>query len=210
MIYKEILKQLQTLYPHVETALKNWDGVDWKFMFCVILSAQTTDKQVNKVTGPLFRRFPTLESFVDADISEVTEMIHSIGFFNNKSKFLRDSAKMLLEKYDGNVPMDIDEMQNLPGVGRKTASVVTGVLLDDNFGIAVDTHVSRLSQRLGFTTNTKPEKIEKDLMKLFPDSKIWDDISLMLIEHGRNVCFARNPKCEECKLNKLCPSAFNK
>lgn len=193
-------------YPDVETALRNWKD-DWQFVMCVVMSARTTDKQVNEVTKTLFKKFPTLESFANASQKDMEKAIGSIGFYKNKAKFLRELAKMLIEDYKGKVPMDIDEMQKLSGVGRKTANVVIGVLSDNNQGVAVDTHVMRLSQRLGFTKHKTPEKIEPDLMKLFA-RKDWDNITLLLIEHGRQICKARNPNCEGCFLNKICPSAF--
>lgn len=204
---KIIFEKLSAIYPDVETPLKNWNNEPWKFLVCVILSAQTTDKQVNKVTEELFERFPTLQLLGRADENKVAAVIKPVGFYNVKSKYLKQTAQILIEKYNGKVPLIIDELVKLPGVGRKTANVVTGVLLDENFGIAVDTHVMRLSQRLGFTKNKTPEKIEKDLMKLF-NNKDWNNISLLLIAHGRKVCFARKPRCAECVLNKICPSAF--
>ncbi len=205
---QQIFNILSSLYPNVETALTNWNGEHWKFLFAVILSAQTTDVQVNKVTKPLFEKFPTLESFAKANLSSIAEILRPIGFYNVKAKYLQKSAKTLIEKYNGVVPLTNMELEKLPGVGHKVANVVTGVLLDENEGIAVDTHVMRLSQRLGFTKQKDPAKIEKDLMKLFPDSKNWDNLSLLLIEHGRSVCFARKPACKSCYLNENCPSAF--
>lgn len=200
----QIFNILSFLYPNVETALTNWNGEHWKFLFAVILSAQTTDVQVNKVTKPLFEKFPTLESFAKADLSSIAEILRPIGFYNVKAKYLQNSAKVLIEKYDGIVPLKNAELEKLPGVGHKVANVVTGVLLDENEGIAVDTHVMRLSQRLGFSKHNDPVKIEKDLMKLFPVSKNWDNLSLLLIEHGRKICHARNPECRVCELNKIC------
>lgn len=200
----QILSKLQALYPNAETTLKNWDGVDWKLLFAVIMSAQTTDKQVNSVTKLLFQKYLTLEEFANAEPHELEQLIRPVGFYRTKARHLQQTAKKLISKHHGKVPLTIKELIKLPGVGRKTANVVTSVLLERNFGIAVDTHVSRLSQRLGLTENKTPEKIEKDLMKLYPDSKDWNKLSLLLIAYGRNICVSRNPKCDVCILKEIC------
>ncbi len=204
---KIIFEKLTAIYPNVETSLKNWNNEPWKFLVCVILSAQTTDRQVNNVTRGLFTKFPTLQSLANAKLNDVRKIIKPVGFYNVKSKHLIKSAQKVLHNFNGIVPMKIQELMILPGVGRKTANVVIGVLLGENFGIAIDTHVMRLSQRLGLTENKTPEKIEKDLIKLF-NNKDWNNISLLLIAHGRKVCFAKKPKCAECVLDNTCPSAF--
>jgi endonuclease-3 len=172
-----------------------------------ILSAQATDKQVNVVTKSLFKKYKTAKDYADADLSELEQDIRSTGFYRNKAKHLKNAAKLLVEKYDGKVPRTMDKLVELQGVARKTANIVLSNAFGIIAGIAVDTHVKRLSQRLGLTENKNPDKIEKDLMDIFPKIQ-WEKITNLLIFHGRNVCMARKPNCKECTLNKICPSAF--
>ncbi len=171
----------------------------------VILSAQTTDVNVNKVTPKLFERFPTAKSLAEADLDEIKDLVKSTGYYNEKAKNIQNCAKAIVEKFSGEVPRTLEELITLPGVGRKTANVVLGVAYNVP-GWTVDTHVQRLSKRLGLTNSLDPMKIEFDLQKLFPQQD-WSRLSITLIWHGRRICFARNPDCAHCPINHLCPSA---
>jgi endonuclease-3 len=198
---QKILNLLKETYPDAKIALHY--STTWELLVVVILSAQSTDKQINKITKKLFKKYKTIEDYANADLSGFEQDIRSSGFFRNKAKNIVNTAKIILKKYDGKVPDTMGELTSLPGVARKTANVVLG----NRDGIAVDTHVKRLSQRLGLSAETNPDKIEKDIMKLF-DKKDWPMVTHLIIFHGRNVCDARKPRCEDCVLNKLCPSAF--
>jgi endonuclease-3 len=171
-----------------------------------ILSAQCTDKRVNMVTPALFARFPTAAALAAADQSEVEELIKSTGFFRNKAKSIIGMAKAVVEKHGGEIPHTMDELFALPGIGRKTANVILGNAFGINDGIVVDTHVARLSKRLGLTRETDPVKIEHALMPLFPRTS-WALLSHLLIWHGRRVCDAKKPRCADCVLRRICPSA---
>ncbi|MBI5844805.1 MAG: endonuclease III [Deltaproteobacteria bacterium] len=184
-----ILKELLRSYPDVHTQLRHENP--FQLLCATILSAQCTDKQVNAVTPALFARFKRPQDFADADILEIEEFIRPTGFFHSKAKKLKDCAEKLIAVHGGVVPNDMEALLALPGVGRKTANVV-------------DTHVKRISFRLGLTENTDPEKIEYDLMEALP-KKTWIDFSLWLIYHGRAVCTARKPKCPDCTLKFACP-----
>jgi endonuclease-3 len=177
----------------------------WQLLVATILSAQCTDERVNKVTPGLFRRFPSIEAFAETEQSAIEEEIHSTGFFRNKAKSIQGAARAVLADHDGKVPEDMDALTALPGVGRKTAHVVRGTF----FGlpaITVDTHVGRLSRRLGLTRQTDPVKVERDLEKLLPQED-RTFTSHALIWHGRRVCFARKPACSSCGMSTFCPSA---
>jgi endonuclease-3 len=174
----------------------------------VVLSAQTTDANVNKATPKLFARFPDAKAMAAVEPIDVEPYVSSLGFFRMKSKSLVGLARALVEKHGGEVPQTMEELVALPGVGRKTANVVLGVLWNKPEGVVVDTHVMRLSQRLGWTRNTDPEKIEKDLCAILP-RKEWDHTGHVLIFHGRRVCFARKPECEKCSVSDVCPAAFD-
>jgi endonuclease-3 len=174
----------------------------------VVLSAQTTDANVNKATPALFARFPDAKALAVVEPIEVEPLVSTLGFFRMKSKSLVGLARALVEKHGGEVPQTMDDLVALPGVGRKTANVVLGVLWNKPEGVVVDTHVMRLSQRLGWTKNTDPEKIEKDLCKILP-RKEWDHTGHVLIFHGRRCCFARKPECEKCSVSDVCPAAFD-
>jgi len=178
----------------------------FQLLIATILSAQCTDKRVNMVTPALFKRYPTPAALAVARPEELEEMIKSTGFFRNKAKSLIGMSTAIAERHDGRVPGTMDALVKLPGVGRKTANVVLGNAFETNEGVVVDTHVTRLSQRLGLTKNTDAVKIEQDLMKLFPREQ-WTMLSHLLIEHGRQICEARRPKCEACFLNDICPSS---
>ena len=202
---KKIIELLGKEYPDAKTALHYSSPLE--ILVATILSAQSTDKQVNVVTKSLFKKYKTAKDYADVDLSELEQDIKSTGFYHNKAKHLKNAAKLLVEKYDGKVPQSMDKLVELQGVARKTANIVLSNAYGIVVGVAVDTHVKRLSQRLGLTDNTNPDKIEKDLMEIVPKSQ-WERITNLLIFHGRNVCTARKPNCKECTLNKLCPSAF--
>jgi endonuclease III len=201
VIADQVRPALAQLYPDAYCALKHEDPL--QLLVATILSAQCTDVRVNMVTPALFARYPNAEAFANANIKQLEKMIQSTGFFRNKAKNIKECCKIIVSEYDGQVPGTLDELVQLPGIGRKTANVVLG----DAFGvpgITVDTHVLRLSRRLGLTKHTNPEKVERDLMKLIPQAE-WTIFSHRLIFHGRQVCFARKPNCEACKMNSFCP-----
>ena len=200
-----IIELLEPEYPKAKTALNYRNPVE--MLIATILSAQTTDKQVNIVTKSLFKKYQKPEDYANADLSELEQDIRSTGFYRNKAKNVKKTGQLLVEKYNSQVPRKMDELIKLPGVARKTANIVLSNAYGIVAGIAVDTHVRRLSQRLGLTRNKNPDKIEKDLMQIVPKSN-WEKITDLLIFHGRNVCTARKPKCNICVLNKICPSAF--
>jgi endonuclease-3 len=196
-----IMTGLAQLYPDAECALVHKNPL--QLLVATILSAQCTDKRVNMVTPALFKRYPNAASFSAADTHELEEMIKTTGFFRNKTKSIKACCAAIVEKHGGRVPNTLEELVTLPGVGRKTANVVLGNAFSIP-GITVDTHVGRLSRRLGFTKHTDPVKVEVDLMDLIPKES-WTSVSHELILHGRNICFARKPLCEKCLLNPHCP-----
>jgi endonuclease-3 len=198
---RQIVRGLAKLYPDAQCALHHENPL--QLLIATILSAQCTDVRVNMVTPALFARYPDAKAFARADQGELETAIQSTGFFRNKAKSIIGCCKVLVEKYGGQVPGTMDDLVHLPGVGRKTANVVLGNAFDIP-GITVDTHVRRLSRRLGLTRQTDPPKIEQDLMKIIP-LKEWTNFSHAMIFHGRQVCYARKPKCSECKINKYCP-----
>lgn len=201
----EIVRRLKKKYPRARIVL-NYSS-NWELLVAVILSAQCTDKKVNEVTSRLFKKYRTLDDYVSANSAEFAQMIRPTGFYRAKAKNILATAKIIKEKFGGKVPRTMEEILTLKGVARKTANVVLGNAYGVYEGIAVDTHVRRLSQRLGFSKNDTPEKIEEDLMRLVP-KKDWFKFTYLLIDHGRAICTARNPRCDLCPLNKLCPSAF--
>ena len=178
-----------------------------QLLIATILSAQATDEQINKITPLLFKKYKTAKDFANADIEELEQEIRSSGFYHNKAKNIKNCCRMLVEKHNGEVPKTMAELVELPGVARKTANIVLSNAYDIIEGIAVDTHVRRLAQRLVLSENDNPEKIEKDLMMLIPKEQ-WARITDLLIFHGRRVCTAKKPDCKGCVLNKICPSAF--
>jgi endonuclease-3 len=200
----ELLKRLPVIYPDAHCELVYSSPLE--LLVATILSAQCTDKRVNMVTPALFRRCPSASDYATISQDEMEELIHSTGFYRNKSKNIRAMGAALLERHSGEVPSTLESLAALPGVGRKTANVVLGNAFSKNEGIVVDTHVSRLSQRLGLTKFTDPIRIEQDLIKLFP-RPFWTDFSHCLIFHGRRRCPARKPDCAHCELNDICPSA---
>jgi endonuclease-3 len=175
-----------------------------ELLVATILSAQCTDKRVNMVTPSLFRKYTTAHEYAQADPVVFAEEIRSTGFFNNKTKSILGAAQVMVEKFGGEVPSSMEELLQLPGVARKTANIILGTAFGENEGIAVDTHVKRLSGRLGLSNEANPDKIEKDLMQVIP-RKDWTDFSHRLITHGRQVCIARKPKCDECGMSTFCP-----
>jgi endonuclease III len=200
----EVVAGLKSEYPDARTEL------DWKnpleLLVATMLSAQTTDVQVNRVTQSLFAKYRTAEDYAHADPSELEEDVRPTGFYRNKARSLRNMADALVEEHGGEVPSTMQELVALPGVGRKTANVVLGNAFGVDEGIVVDTHVRRVSGRLGLTENKDPVKIEQDLMKVVPEED-WTVFSHLLILHGRRTCKARKPDCPNCVLNDICPSA---
>jgi endonuclease-3 len=195
-----ILKILKSTYPHVKTALHHRTPLE--MLIATILSAQCTDVRVNEVTKTLFKKLRTARDYAEVPLADLEEMIRPTGFFRNKAKSIKGCCTILVDKYDGKVPKTMEELVKLPGVARKTANVVLGSAFGIP-GIVVDTHVKRVSQRLGLTKEKDPVKIEFDLMALIP-KKDWIDFSHQMIWHGRRMCPARKPKCPECPLAKLC------
>lgn len=187
--------------PHVE--LKFNDA--WELMVAVILSAQSTDKMVNHTMPSLLARWPAPKALAEAAQEEVEEVIKSTGFFRNKSKAIREASRMIVERFGGEVPRTMEELLEIPGVARKSANVVLGSAYGIQAGMAIDTHAMRVSQRLALTKHTTPEKIELDLLALFPQAE-WSLASHRFVLHGRYVCTARAPRCSECPLNEICPS----
>ncbi|MBV6497402.1 MAG: endonuclease III [Acidobacteria bacterium ACB1] len=198
-----VIRRLKKEYPNAHCALEHSNA--FELLIATILSAQCTDARVNIVTAELFRKYRGPEDFVNTSQSELERDIHSTGFFRNKAKNIQAACRRIIEVYGGRVPQTMDDLLTLGGVARKTANVVMGNAFGIASGVVVDTHVSRLSQRLGLTKNKTPEKIEKDLENVVP-KKDWIMLPHWLISHGRAVCIARNPKCPECVLADICPS----
>ncbi|MBZ3934983.1 endonuclease III [Methanimicrococcus blatticola] len=203
--FNAIWEILQQLYPKPDVELDF--ETPFEVLAATILSAQCTDRQVNTVTKVLFKKYKTIEDYATADPDEFGKLIYSTGFFNSKTKHVIGSANMILKDFGGIVPETMEELTKLPGVGRKTANIVLSRGFGINDGIAVDTHVKRLTNKIGFTEHEDPEKIEQDLMKLAKREE-YDDLSLTLIFHGRRVCDAKKPRCDVCAIQDMCPSAF--
>jgi endonuclease III len=197
----EILKRLDQLYPDVQCALTHKSA--WELLVATILSAQSTDVNVNRVTPELFRKYPTVESFAALTPEQLEPDVRSTGFFRNKSKSVVGAAKKIVADFGGRVPLNMNDLLTLPGVARKTANVVLGSWFKIAEGVVVDTHVHRISRRLELTTNNDPQKIEQDLMRVIPREK-WILFSHQIIWHGRKLCIARKPKCVECPLENIC------
>ncbi len=198
---KEILDLFDEKYGTDYTCYLDHENA-WQLLVATILSAQCTDKRVNMVTKNLFKKYPDVKSFAEADLKELEKDIHSTGFYHNKAKNIIACANQLLERFGGEVPTSIEDLTSLAGVGRKTANVIRGNVFHDP-SVVVDTHVKRVSNRLGFTKNEDPEKIEYDLMKAIPKDH-WILINIQFIAFGREICTARNPKCEQCFLKAYC------
>lgn len=202
---RKIIAKLRKAYPDAHCSLNHSNP--FELLIATILSAQCTDERVNIVTADLFRKYRSCEDYVNVAPAELEQDIHSTGFFRNKTKSIQGACKKMLEEHGGQVPNDVEKLLELPGVARKTANVVMGNAFGVASGVVVDTHVSRLSQLLGLTKETQPEKIERDLMELVP-KKDWIDFSHLLIFHGRQVCKARRPECGRCVIEPLCPSSL--
>lgn len=198
---KQIRKRLKKAYPNATTEL-NW-STPFELLIATVLSAQTTDKKVNEVTPKLFGKYPDAFALAKAKLTEVESIVRPLGYFRQKARTIVSIAKKLVEQYEGEVPKSMDELLQLPGVGRKTASIVLGTAFGIQEGIAVDTHVQRVAQRLGLTKNKQPEKIEQDLMALVP-RKEWSWFGHTLTLHGRYVCTAKKPQCSTCVLENYC------
>lgn len=201
----EIIRLLEKEHPDATIALRYSNPLE--LLISTILSAQATDEQINKITPSLFRKYKTPEDYANADIEDLQQDIRSSGFYRNKAKNIKNCCKMLVEKYNSQVPRTMEELVELPGVARKTANIVLTNAYGVVEGIAVDTHVRRLAQRLGLSDTDDPVKIEIGLMRILPKEN-WERISDLLIFHGRRVCYARKPNCVSCVLNKICPCAF--
>ncbi|MFN6497632.1 MAG: endonuclease III [Nostoc sp. DedQUE01] len=200
----EILSSLKRLYPDATCSLNYSTPV--QLLVATILSAQCTDERVNKVTPGLFSQFPDAASLAIADLADLENLVRSTGFYRNKAKNIQAACRMIVTEFDSVVPNQMEQLLKLPGVARKTANVVLAHAYGINAGVTVDTHVSRLSQRLGLTEHTDPIRIEKDLMLLLPQPD-WENWSIRLIYHGRAICKARSPVCVACELADLCPAA---
>jgi endonuclease III len=200
----EILARLRKAYPQVRLALDFQSPL--QLLMATVLAAQCTDQKVNEVTPPLFQRYPAARDFAAADLAELEEMVRQTGFYRNKAKALKNLGMTLVAEHGGEVPDSMESLVALPGVGRKTANVVLGNAFGRNEGIAVDTHVQRLSRRLFLTEEEDPEKIERDLVAILPREE-WTRFALLLQDHGRKICKARKPECAVCPVADLCPSA---
>ncbi|MCI5952699.1 MAG: endonuclease III [Anaerostipes sp.] len=199
----EICKILNETYTTEYKCYLNHENA-WQLLIATMLSAQCTDERVNQVTKKLFVKYPSIEAFANADVKELERDIYSTGFYKNKAKNIIACTKKLLEEYDGEVPRELKELTSLAGVGRKTANVIRGNIYHEP-SIVVDTHVKRISRKLGLTKEEDPVKIEYDLMEKLPKEQ-WILYNIQIITHGRNVCIARRPKCGECTLRTVCPS----
>jgi endonuclease-3 len=199
-----ILDGLEKAYPKAVCALNHRSA--WELLAATILSAQCTDVRVNLVTPELFKAFPTPKAMAAASLPELEELIRTTGFFRNKANSLQGAGRVVSEEFGGNIPQTMEEMLRIPGAARKTANVVLGSWYGIAVGVVVDTHVLRLSRRLELTKETTPEKVEQDLMRVIPQAK-WIDFSHEMIFHGRQICIARNPKCADCTLERVCNSA---
>ncbi|HLJ78397.1 MAG TPA: endonuclease III [Acidobacteriaceae bacterium] len=201
---EELLRRLEKAYPNAECALHHRNA--WELLVATILSAQCTDARVNMVTPELFRKFPGPQAFAQASLPAIEEEIRSTGFYHNKAKSISGAAKKVVSEFGGRVPETMQELLTLPGVARKTANVVLGVAFEKAEGVVVDTHVLRLSHRLGLTRAEDPKRVEEDLMRVIPRER-WIAFSHEMIHHGRQICVARKPKCIDCPLETLCNAA---
>ncbi|HEY8410361.1 MAG TPA: endonuclease III [Pyrinomonadaceae bacterium] len=204
---REVIRRLKRAYPDAKTSLNHTNP--FELLIATILSAQCTDERVNIVTADLFRKYHKPEDYLKVPARELEKDIQSTGFFRNKTKSIQGTAKMLTEEFGGEVPHTMDELLELPGVARKTANVVLGNAFGIKAGVVVDTHVTRLSHRLGFTQEKTAEKIERELIPIVP-KKDWVIFPHLMIFHGRKICKARNPLCAECVVEKQCPSSYLK
>lgn len=201
----QLVKILKETYPDAKCSLDFSEP--FEMVVAVILSAQCTDERVNKTTPYLFKRCKTIKDFADIDLHELEELIHPCGFYKNKAKNIKSCARQVLDTYSGKVPNNMDDLLNLSGVGRKSANVIMLEVFGIPSGIAIDTHAKRISNRIGLSSNSNPEKIEKDLLKIFNQSQI-KDINHLFMWHGRNTCTASKPKCNECTIKNYCKQIF--
>lgn len=201
----EIIEILKNTYPEAKCSLDF--TTPFEMLVSVMLSAQCTDERVNKTTPSIFCKYSTPQDFVDIDISELEELIHPCGFYKMKAKHLKECAEKIVSEYNGEVPKSMEELVKLPGIGRKCANVIMLNAFNLPCGIAVDTHAKRISNRIGLSNNTEPDKIEQDLLKQIPKEYL-KDVNHLLVYHGRNICTARNPKCNECPIQKYCDKNF--
>lgn len=199
----KIFELLKKEYPNAKCSL-NFNS-PFEILVAVALSAQCTDERVNKVTAEIFPTYNTPEDFANLPIENIEKMIHSCGFYRNKAKNFKLASQKIINDFNGNVPCTMEELMSIPGIGRKSANVIMLEAFNNPQGIAVDTHVKRLSNRIGFSSEKEPEKIEKDLLKIFP-KEYYVDANHILVLHGRHVCKAQNPNCENCCINNLCKS----
>jgi endonuclease-3 len=204
---KQVLEILLDTYPTAKCELVHKNA--WELLVGVVLSAQCTDKRVNMVTKELFLKYPSIQDVNKLEIDKLKAIIRPTGFFNNKAKYIKAAAKKIIEDYNGIIPDKMEDLLSIPGLARKSSNVLLSVWYGKNEGVVVDTHVIRIGNLLKLTKNKDPIKIEKDLIKLYP-KKYWERISTLLVWHGRKTCIARRPKCSECPLNRICPSAFFK
>lgn len=203
---QEIIKRLEEAYPDVDGTLLNFSN-PLELLIATILSAQSTDEQINKITKALFKKYKTAAEYANSPLDELKNDIRSSGFFNRKAVAIHEATKKIVEDYDGQVPHTMEELVKLKGVARKTANIVLSGAFCKTAGIAVDTHVYRLSRLLALTKQKNRDKVERDLMDLIPNDK-WFSVNYLLITHGRRICNARKPKCDKCVLSDLCPNAF--
>ncbi|MEM2914792.1 MAG: endonuclease III [Candidatus Bathyarchaeia archaeon] len=201
----EIIRLLESAHPDAKIALRFSNPLE--LLVATMLSAQCTDERVNEVTKELFKKYRTAKDYAEADLETLEQDIKSTGFYHNKAKNIKKAARMLVDEFQSMVPRTMEELIRLPGVARKTANIVLSNAYGIIEGIAVDTHVRRVAKRLGLTMNVDADKIEKDLMEIVPKEK-WPRFTDLLIFHGRRICIAKKPKCKQCVLNKMCPSAF--
>ena len=204
--YIELIKILKDYYPDATCSLDF--NTPFELVVAVMLSAQCTDERVNKTTPKLFERCKTIQDFANIDINELEEIIHPCGFYKNKAKNIKLCAKQVLENFNGEVPQTMDELMSLAGIGRKSANVIMLEVFKNPQGIAVDTHSKRISNLIGLSSQKEPEKIEQDLLKIFPKEYL-KDINHLLVWHGRNTCIARKPKCETCPIKNFCNNYLN-
>ncbi len=203
----EIIKILKKTYPDAKCSLDF--STPFTLLVAVMLSAQCTDERVNLTTPSIFEKYSTPQDFATMDIKILEELIHPCGFYKTKAKHIQETARIIVEKFDGKVPQNMKDLMSLPGVGRKTANVVMLEAFSDPQGIAVDTHCMRISNRMGLSREIVPEKIEKDLLKIIPP-EFYKDVNHLFIWHGRNICTARSPKCDECPIASYCQKRFAK
>lgn len=197
----EIIEALKATYPDATCSLDF--NSPFELGIAVMLSAQCTDERVNKTTPAIFEKYNTPQDFIDMDIQTLEDLIHPCGFYKTKAKNIKAYSKMIMEKYNGELPENMDELVTLPGIGRKSANVIMLEAFNNPIGIAVDTHAKRISNRLGLSSNSDPSKIEQDLLKIIPN-KYYYDVNHLLVWHGRNICNARSPRCRECPVSKYC------